>query len=432
MKRIDWHGLWHKLTDNMGLKLIALIFSIFLWFFVVNIDDPIKSRVFSDIPLTIQNKEIVINEGKKFKNVDDFDSVRVVVHARRSILNKLTAEDITANVDLRMRDTSTGIVPITAVVNGYEENLDVTTETTPNNVRISVEDSTSKSFPISVMTVNQQRDGYELGEMTTNPERIQISGAKSSIEDIQRVVAKIDVNGKSEDCVLDAELIIFDGNGNVMDQSGLENNLGDKGVSVNVQILPSKSVKLKFNVSGVPAKGYRFTSISSEPEIINVYGTKEALSELAYIEIPATEINLDDAEGRKEFTIDISPFLPEGVKLVDETANNVVVTVMVEKEGTRTILLPFGAVRITNLSDKLNASVEKVGNLEIKFEGEDELLQKLNIQNAASIDLKGYNVPGTYEVPVNIEVASDVTLMETPMITITLSEKKEETETTTE
>lgn len=432
MRKIDWHSLWHKLTDNIGLKLIALIFSIFLWFFVVNIDDPIKSRVFSDIPLTIQNKEIVINEGKKFKNDDDFDSVRVVVHARRSILNKLTAEDITANVDLRMRDTSTGIVPIVAVVNGYEENLDVTTETNPNNVRIKVEDSTSKSFPISVMTVNKQRDGYELGEMTTNPERIQISGAKSIIEDIQRVVAKIDVNGKSEDCVLDAELIIFDGNGNVMDQSGLENNLGDKGVSVNVQILPSKNVKLKFNVSGIPAEGYRFTSISSEPEIVDVYGTKETLSELAYIEIPATEINLDGAEGRKEFTIDISPYIPEGVHLVEETANNVVVTVMVEKEGTRTLLLPFGAVRITNLNEKLSASVEKVGNLEVKFEGKDELLQKLNIQNAASIDLRGYNVPGTYEVPVNIEVNSDVTLMETPMITITLSDKKEETKTTEE
>lgn len=426
MRKIDWQSLWHKLTNNIGLKLIALIFSIFLWFFVVNIDDPIKSRVFSNIPLTIQNEEIVENNGKKYKIEDDFDSVRVVVHARRSILNKLKSEDIVANVDLRMRDTSTGIVPISAVVNGFEENLDVTTETTPSTVLVKVEDITTKSFPISVMTVNKQRDGYELGEMTTNPERIEISGAKSSIEDIQRVVAKIDVNGKSEDCVINAELIIFDGNGNVMDQSSLANNLGDKGVSVNVQILPSKNVKLKFNVSGVPAEGYRYTGMSYEPESVKVYGTKEALKGLTTIEIPAEAINLDGADERQELMMDITPYLPEGVQLVEETANNVVVTVMVEKEGTRTILLPIGAVRINNLSSKLSASVERIGNIEVRFAGDEELLQKINIQNAASVDLKEYKEPGTYEVPVFIEVDSDVTLMENPTITVTLSNKEEE------
>lgn len=429
MKKIDWHELWRRLTNNLGLKLIALIFSIFLWFFVVNIDDPIKSRGFSNVPLEIKNEDIVLNDGKKYKIDDDFDSVRIVVHARRSILNKIGPNDVSAVVDLRKRDKSTGIVPIIGVVAGYEENLEVTTETTPGEVRIKVEDVTSKSFPISVQTVNELRDGYELGEITTNPERILISGAKSSVEDIQRVVAKIDVNGRSEDCVLKADLIIFDGNGNVMDQSSLTNNLGEKGVSVNVQILPSKNIKLKFNVSGTPAEGYRYTGINVEPETVKVFGTKEALKGLSVLEIPAAAINLDGADKREEFTVDISPYLPEGVRLVEETANNVVVTVMVEKEGTRTILLPIGAVRINNLDESLSASVDGVGNLEFQFAGEEELLQKLDIQNAASVDLKGYDMPGTYEIPVSIEVNSDVTLIENPVITVTLSEKKEETNT---
>lgn len=432
IKNIDWKKHGHALTNNLGLKVIALVFSALLWLFVVNIDDPINSRVFNDIPYVVRNEEIATNDGKMFKIMDDIDSVRVVVHARRSVLNKIKSKDITAVIDLRERDPVTNIVPIKAVVNGYEENLEVTTECTPNNVMVKVEGSTTKSFPISVSTENKQRDGYELGEMTTNPERIQITGAKSTIEDIQRVVAQIDVMGISEDCVKEAKLIILDGNGNVMDQSAMQNNLGDKGVSVNVQVLPIKKVKLNFNVSGTPAEGYRLTGLNSEPASVEVYGTKEDLSNLTALDIPGSEINIDNLQSRKEYTVDISKYLPEGIELTEETAKNVLVTVIVEEEGTRTIFLSTGAVRLDNLQEGLSAVVETPGDLEIRFAGEEALLEKLNIQNAASVDLKEYTEPGTYDVPVEIELNQAITLMDTPMITITISEKKEETGKTKE
>lgn len=432
IKNIDWKKHGHALTNNLGLKVIALVFSALLWLFVVNIDDPINSRVFNDIPYVVKNEEIATNDGKMFKIMDDIDSVRVIVHARRSVLNKIKSKDITAVIDLRERDPVTNIVPIKAVVNGYEENLEVTTECTPNNVMVKVEGSTTKSFPISVSTENKQRDGYELGEMTTNPERIQITGAKSTIEDIQRVVAQIDVMGISEDCVKEAKLIIFDGNGNVMDQSAMQNNLGDKGVSVNVQVLPIKKVKLNFNVSGTPAEGYRLTGLNSEPASVEVYGTKEDLSNLTALDIPGSEINIDNLQSRKEYTVDISKYLPEGIELTEETAKNVLVTVIVEEEGTRTIFLSTGAVRLDNLQEGLSAVIETPGDLEIRFAGEEALLEKLNIQNAASVDLKEYTEPGTYDVPVEIELNQAITLMDTPMITITISEKKEETGKTKE
>lgn len=432
IKNIDWKKHGHALTNNLGLKVIALVFSALLWLFVVNIDDPINSRVFNDIPYVVKNEEIATNDGKMFKIMDDIDSVRVVVHARRSVLNKIKSKDITAVIDLRERDPVTNIVPIKAVVNGYEENLEVTTECTPNNVMVKVEGSTTKSFPISVSTENKQRDGYELGEMTTNPERIQITGAKSTIEDIQKVVAQIDVMGISEDCVKEAKLIIFDGNGNVMDQSAMQNNLGDKGVSVNVQVLPIKKVKLNFNVSGTPVEGYRLTGLNSEPASVEVYGTKEDLSNLTALDIPSSEINIDNLQSRKEYTVDISKYLPEGIELTEETAKNVLVTVIVEEEGTRTIFLSTGAVRLDNLQEGLSAVIETPGDLEIRFAGEEALLEKLNIQNAASVDLKEYTEPGTYDVPVEIELNQAITLMDTPMITITISEKKEETGKTKE
>lgn len=426
MKKINLH----KFSGNLGLKIIALVFSAILWLAVGFIDDPVQSEAYSDIPLTLKNEEIITNDGKKFKIMDDIDSVRVVVRAPRSILNNINRRDITAVVDLRQRDPNTGVVPIKAVVSGYEESLKVTTETNPNNILIRVENEASKSFPISVMTENNPRDGYELGEMKVNPERVEISGSESTIEDIQNVVAKIDVIGISENCEIKASLHIFDGNGNEMDQNGLQMNLGDKGVSVNVQILPSKKVKLEFGVSGNPAEGYYYTGLSSVPETINVYGTKEVLKGLDSIKIPAKVIDISGVDSKREYMIDISPYLPEGVKLTDETANNVIVTVMVEKDGTRTFLLQAGSIRINNLAENLSATMEVSGDLEVYFTGKEELLEKLDIKNAASIDLRDYTEPGTYEVPVYIAVDSDVVLVNEPVVTVTLAQKTEEKEST--
>ena len=42
-----------SLTNNIGLKLLAFIFAFMLWLLVVNIDDPVGSKTFENIPYTI-------------------------------------------------------------------------------------------------------------------------------------------------------------------------------------------------------------------------------------------------------------------------------------------------------------------------------------------------------------------------------------------
>ena len=70
--------------------------------------------------------------------------------------------------------------------------------------------------------------------------------------------------------------------------------------------------------------------------------------------------------------------------------------------------------------------------MEIRFAAEEALLEKLDIKNAVSVDLEGYTEPGTYEVPVEVELDRAITLLDSPTISITISEKKEETEKTKE
>lgn len=416
----------HKFMNNLGLKIMALVFAAFLWLIVVNIDDPIETTTFRNIDVTVQNPEVVSNEGKTYKVLDDTQKVSVMVTAKRSVLSKISAASIVATADMTEMQID-ALIPITATIPGYEGKY--TTETTPGNLRVKIEEQKKNVFPLTVSASGTPRDGHVVGEMTTNPETVTVRGPESLVKSIDKAVAKVDVSGLSKTKELSAELVYYDSNGNPVDRTQLKDNVGDEGITVTVQMLNTKSVTLNFDVSGIPQEGYIFSSLTSEPEKIQVCGTAENLSDFTELDIPASEIDITGATGKLEKTVDILPFLPDGIKLVDETANNVVVTASIEEEGTRTIELPVEGISVKNLQDSLKVSFDDNVDIELQFRGATETLENLDIKHAVSIDLKTYTKPGVYEVPVNVDIesASNVTLIKNPAVKVTLTQKDETT-----
>lgn len=415
-----------KLTQNIGLKVMAFLFAVLLWLVVVNIADPVVSATYTNIPVTVVNEQVVTNEGKVYRILDETQTVRVTVYAKRSVLGKITSDNIVATADLSQMELNS-LVPITAAIRDFEGKYQ-STEVNPHNLSVKVEDVTKNTFPISVSTTGDTRDGYVVGELTANPEKITISGSESLIESIQKVVARVDVSGMSESAVKEADLILIDGNGNSMDQSRLSNNLGEKELSVNVEILSKKDVDLEFAVSGTPEEGHVYTGWSSVPERVQVCGSKEVLENLTAIEIPASEIDITGESKRKEVTVDILPYLPEGVQLVDESASNVVVTVGIEQEGTRTIEFPLEGIKVNNLNENLMIAFESQEDLELQFTGAEDALKVLDVRNAVSVDLKNYTAPGTYEIEVDVVTDSNVILKSSPKVKVILTEKEGEKE----
>ena len=145
------------------------------------------------------------------------------------------------------------------------------------------------------------------------------------------------------------------------------------------------------------------------------------------IDIPASELNVNGADKRIEKTIDITPYLPDGISLVEENAGNVLVTVVIEEEGTRSVDFMVSSIRINNLSDKLQVSYEPDAEITLQFRGSDELLDVLDISNAVSVDLGDYTEPGTYDVPVDVNVPDGITLVNEVTVQLVLEEKQETT-----
>ena len=416
----------HKLTNNLGLKIIALVFSAFLWLIVVNLDNPVSSRTFADIPVTIVNDDIITSAGDVYQVVGD-QTVSVVVYANREVRQHLSSDDIVATADIKEMDTSTGLVPVSISIPDYSGQYE-SAEAVPRNLQIQREKSGRKVLALTADTTGIPRDGYVIGEMTVHPENVTITGPESVLDQIEKAVAVVNVEGISEDAEKTAELKLYDANENIVGQNQLENNLGDDGLTVSIEVLKEKSVPVTAEVSGTPAEGYQYTGCTTEPESVQICGKSDVIDDVEQIMIPSSAINIDGAQSPVEKTVNIASYLPEGVSLVGAGTGNITVTAVIEQDGTRTIDFLVSSIIMNNLSEDLQVSYEPGAEISLTFLGDQDRLDVLDISNAVSVDLGAYTKPGTYNVPVSVDLPEGITLSSDVTVKLELKAKSDDSE----
>ena len=416
----------YKLTTNLGLKVIAFIFAVFLWFIVVNFDNPVGSSTFRDIPVQILNDDIITSAGEVYQ-VEGDRTVTVVVYATREVRQKLTSDNIVATADIKQIDSTGRLVPIEVTINGFSGES-VTAEAIPRNLTIQREKSGKKVMSLTVDTEGVKlADGYILGDASVEPDQVTITGAESVLDQVDRAVAQVDeVEGVSEDSVLPASLVLYDANGNELNQTQMSNNLGEEGLSVSVEVMKVKGIPVVFDVEGSPAEGYKYSGCVSTPESVQVCGKSEDIDKISEIDVPASVIDISGASEPIEMSVDITPYLPEGVELVDENSGNVKVTVKIEQEGTLSIDFMVSSIRINNLAENLQVSYEPDAEITFRFTGDEDLLDTLDISNAVSVDLSDYDRPGSYDVPVKVNLPAGISQDGQVTVQLTLAEKASE------
>ena len=386
-----------RMTNNLALKILAFLIAAFLWLVVVNIDDPVDDKTFSNIPVQVTHEEVITDNNNTYQIVDNTQEINVTVTAQRSVLDKIKAEDIVATANMKELTLRTQ-VPIEA----------------------------KNNFPITPTTTGTVRNGYEVGSLKALPEKVTLRGPKRIINNIAKVTAEANVSGLSEDETVEAKLVLYDANNNVIDQTLLANNLGKEGVSVEVELLQVKSVPLKVDTSEVSAaEGYKLGKITVEPQEVEVTGDKSTLAGISEIDIPPSALKLEELTQRTEQTIDISSYLPSGVSLAEENANKVVISIQIQQPGTKSFEISTGSIILENIADGLSINYGSTVDLEIQVKGPNDVLNLFSPAKKVSIDLKNYTEPGTYTVPVSVELPDGCTLVNEVNVEITLENSKQ-------
>lgn len=415
------------LTNNLGLKILALVFSALLWLIVMNSENPIMSRTYSGIPIEIVHGEVITNKGNTYQVSDETKTVTVEIQAKRSTLNKIRSEDIKAVAD--MRDlTVNSMIEVKVSVPRYPIS---SAKATPSNVQVSIDSSSSKTFAITAATSGTLRDGYILGDVKASPEKVEISGPTTQVESIAKVVAEVDVSGLSTDSKLPAELILYDEGGKIIDPTMLKTNLGNEGASVNITLKRTKKVPLNFDTSLLkPAEGYKIGEITVEPQTIQLAGDPDKIAEIESIEIPARVLADNNLSEKIEKNIDletIKRYLPDEVEAVEDNPGNIVVTINVELLGTRSFEVPLASIYLKNVAEGFKAVYPQnsTGSIAIVVRGPKETLEELKLDKTnVSANLLTYTTEGTYDVPLEVSLPSGCSLaLENLSVQITLEKQ---------
>lgn len=366
-----------KLTNNIGLKILAAIFAVALWIVVYNIDDPIKGKTITT-NVTFENTDYITKMGKCYEVLDGNNTVTFYFTAQRSVYENVTSSSFSAVADMEKiefnEQTNTYRVPV--IVTPVRNVSSINIATKQMYIELALENRMSIQKPIKANTVGTVADGCALGNVKiANTNVIKISGPESIVSTIDTATATINVEGMSTDITDSVVPVLYDIEGNAVDTTKLEMSLNT--VSINAQILGTKDIPMEFATTGIPAEGYKMTGIIANPETIRIKAETAVLNTIDKITIPEEVLDLTEAKEDIEKTIDITSYLPSGASVVISSEAKVDVKVSIEKVETKTYKVPVENIQIQGLAQNYKVTF-KESFVEIEVTGVKDDLKKLN------------------------------------------------------
>ncbi|MCR5667039.1 MAG: hypothetical protein K6G01_09440 [Eubacterium sp.] len=407
--------VWKVISNNWGLKLLAVILAIIFWMIVVNINDPQTTKQFT-AEVTVENEDVITDMGKVYEVLNDSNICVFTVTAPRSVVEQLNSSDFTVTADMGQIE-GLSLVPIEVTANRYANQISITKTT--QNMQVSVENAETKQFVIEAGTTGTPADGYAVGTVSVSPNVITVTGAESIVSEISTVKATISVEGMSENIKDKISPVFYDEDGKEISSDSL--TLSRDTVTVKAKIVDQTSVPISFEPEGTPADGYEVTSVLCSPETIAVQGDDSVLSELGEIVLPSTLLDVTDAKKDKSVEVDITDYLPDGVTLTDDADKTVTIAVTIEKVASKTYSVSTENLSVKNLGDGLESAFKK-DTVKITIMGNSEDLKDLSADEiTGSVDASDLG-EGTYKLSISLSLDEDkYTVDGLPTVSITIT-----------
>ena len=408
-----------KLTNNWGLKLIAILFALILWFAVINIDDPVVSETFKNVPVQLQNTEVLTDAGMTYEVLDNTAVVEnITVYGPRTLVESLKDSDIVAKADIN-DITVANTVAVNVSVDIRNSSKITNIRSSLECVKLNIEEAKTKQLVINTTTTGKLASGYIVGGIELDQNRIRISGPKSIISQVASAKVNVDVSESSSDVATYGAVRLYDKEGNEIASEMIVK--GTEKVHISVDVIPTKYVPVKYQMTGRVADGYAVVedAVSSDIMTVLIAGETEALRDVKEIMIAGEDINISDLKEEKEFTVMIKNYLPDNIILGDkEYDGKVTVKVPVEEVVTEVVEMLKEDLTIKNVPEGMEVALIEVPDYtEMEVTGTVSKVRQAMIDKVTGvIDMKealsstGLSawLEGVYEIEAKINLPAGV------------------------
>lgn len=307
-------------------------------------------------------------------------------------------------VELDLSKYSAGTYKVKLKYNHTVQSVDYKLDPSTVTVKISEKISATRSLTYDLLNESKLDPKLSISSVTLDTNEVVIKSSQEIIDKVAVVKAlvdasQIDLKESGEYTMEKVTLIAYDSNGNKVDNI----DIVPSKITAKITIDSYSAVKpVKVITNGTMTNGKAIGTITSSVKEVTVYGDKEEIDKLTYIEAP---ISVNKLEGDKTFAVTLTK--PTGVRYMSETSTSV--NVSVDKAEQRTI--SGIVVHTEGLSDNLTATAASTEDkmIDVSVQGVQSLINSDAVDASniyASVDLTNLG-KGTHEVELKVTISDE-------------------------
>lgn len=318
----------NKLQNNTKIKLISLLSALVLWLYVMTVEDPVETRTFGDIPITITNMSVLEDKGLAIYPKEELFA-DIAIKGNLSSLRQINRDNI--YIYGRLDDPKEGKNAIYLQANLPERvnKYDIK----PSVITVDLEKVVNEKRSIEVEVKGKSKTNVD--NIETNKKTVNVSGPRSVVNKVTSVKATLDVYGKDRDFSTKLKLTPIDKFGEEV--KGVE--LEDDFVVATVKFLEEKVVPINLKVEGNADSTVDIKDYTISPKEVTIEGKKEVIDKVNSINTqPVKAEDLKNAN-----SIEVALDIPEGIKIDENTST---VKIKIDKTITSEFIIPKSNLEI--------------------------------------------------------------------------------------
>lgn len=380
-----------------ALIYISLICAILVFFLidsqVINLKEK-SAEIISDQKVElIYNEEAYVVEGVP-------ESVDITLIGSKSTIY-LATQLGEHNVSLDLSNYKTGTYKVKLKYKHSVQSVDYKLDPSTVTVKISEKVSEVKSLSYDLMNEDKLDAKLSISQVKLDTNEVIVKSSEEILSKVAVVKALIDASQvnlteSGDYTVENVVLVAYDELGNKLN---------------NVEMVPSKVAAtvtidsyhakkpVKVVTTGKMSNGKAIASITSSIKEVEVYGEKEIVDDIDFIE---AEMPIDDLSKDKELSVNL--IKPNGVRYMSETTTKI--TVKVGEQSQRTIKGVTVVAENVASGYVVQVSTEADQKIDVIVKGVDSVINSDDIDASsikAYVDVTGLKT-GTHTVPVHLVI----------------------------
>jgi YbbR domain-containing protein len=373
--------------------LISLAIATFLWGWVMQMTDPIMTRNYREMEITLDNLD------GSLMMITTLPTAIVKIEGPESELNTVNRTDLQVVLDTTGVN-GPGEYRLPLLVNAPNTSAEISVE--PDQVLVQIDELVAQVMPIDVQNTVADDDPRTVSDIVPEVSQVTVSGPSSAVNRVAKVALPVSLDNRNETFTDVFTPYAIDNNG----QRVSEVTVLPSQISTVVEMESrGKVVSVIPVVTGVPAEGVSVQQRAVFPDTIVVDGPAEALDSLLFVNTEPVDIT--GATSSVSEMVGLAD-LPAGVTVVDPPQGEVEVRVALEDISSSEQSLPSLPVLAVNVPEGYAASVEP-RTINITVDGPSAVLAEMESSDVRVLVDVGGLEPGTHDLTPQVILPQGIT-----------------------